>query len=156
MRFRLWWLGGAGDRRTIHWRSWDSLCTPKCLGGLGFRDMAVFNEVCRQALRFTSAPNSLLGKVMRAKYYPHSTFLDSALDLVCSHSWRSIWGSKALLKEGLIWRVGNGRDIKVWSDPWVADEHGRFLTSSLVVGNLQANKPSSSHNRGLKKTKWLL
>lgn len=32
---RLWW-GQTGTKRKMHWKSWDSLCTPKCLGGLGY------------------------------------------------------------------------------------------------------------------------
>ena len=24
-----------------------------------------------------------------------------------------------LLKEGLIWRIGNGADVKIWKDPWL-------------------------------------
>lgn len=33
--------------------------------------------------------------------------------------WRSIWGGKALLLEGLKWRVGDGRSINVWEDAWL-------------------------------------
>ncbi|XP_021721052.1 uncharacterized protein LOC110688593 [Chenopodium quinoa] len=49
-----------------------------------------------------------------------------------SYSWRSIWSSKALVKEGILWKVGNGRNIHLWKDPWVADAEGRFLTSTTV------------------------
>lgn len=24
-----------------------------------------------------------------------------------------------LLKEGLIWRIGNGKSVKIWVDPWL-------------------------------------
>lgn len=43
---------------------------------------------------------------------------------------KSIWSSKALIKEGCLWRVGNGENIGVWSDPWIADEEGRFALSN--------------------------
>jgi hypothetical protein len=32
---------------------------------------------------------------------------------------RSIWNSKKLLKEGLIWRVGDETKIRIWEDPWL-------------------------------------
>ncbi|XP_056695214.1 uncharacterized protein [Spinacia oleracea] len=127
---KFWW-GGSGENRGVHWMNWDSMCAPKCLGGLGFRDLTIFNEALlgKQAWRLMSAPESLFGRVMRGKYYPNGEFLDSALGLSCSYSWRSIWGAKALLKEGLIWRVGNVSNINVWSDPWLTDEKGRFILS---------------------------
>jgi len=24
-----------------------------------------------------------------------------------------------LLKEGIIWRIGDGNQVKIWSDPWI-------------------------------------
>jgi hypothetical protein len=36
-----------------------------------------------------------------------------------SYSWRSIVKGINLLKEGLIWRVGDGSSINIWSDPWL-------------------------------------
>ena len=36
-----------------------------------------------------------------------------------SYSWRSIVRSLQALKEGLIWRVGDGSQINIWLDHWV-------------------------------------
>lgn len=36
-----------------------------------------------------------------------------------SFIWRSIFGARELLKEGLIWRVGDGRSIRIWGDRWL-------------------------------------
>ncbi|XP_057246871.1 uncharacterized protein LOC130589579 [Beta vulgaris subsp. vulgaris] len=33
-----------------------------------------------------------------------------------------------------MWRVGGGRNINIWSDPWVGDERGRFILSNRVEG----------------------
>ncbi|XP_021731316.1 uncharacterized protein LOC110698225 [Chenopodium quinoa] len=127
---RSFW-GQKGTRRKIHWKSWASLCTPKCLGGMGFRDLSDINDALlgRQAWRLVHKENSLLGKVMKAKYYPNCSFLESALGYGGSYSWRSIWSSKALVKEGVTWTIGTGSLVNVWKDPWLAVEHGRFVTS---------------------------
>jgi hypothetical protein len=36
-----------------------------------------------------------------------------------SFAWRSIQGSRDLIKDGLIWRVGNGKKIRIWKDKWL-------------------------------------
>lgn len=38
------WLGQRGDRRKIHWVKWDDLTKAKAIGGMGFRDLAIFND----------------------------------------------------------------------------------------------------------------
>ena len=39
-----YWWGVEGGKKKLHWRSWDWLTTPKFMGGLGFRDMKIFNQ----------------------------------------------------------------------------------------------------------------
>jgi hypothetical protein len=38
----LWWSIEEGKRK-LHWRSWEWLSAPETLGGMGFRDIALFN-----------------------------------------------------------------------------------------------------------------
>lgn len=33
-----------------------------------------------------------------------------------------------------MWRVGDGKSIDLWSDPWVGDEAGRFIMSEKIAG----------------------
>jgi hypothetical protein len=45
--------------------------------------------------------------------------LEANLRQTPSFAWRSILSSKDLIKEGLIWRIGNGRTIQIWGDKWL-------------------------------------
>ncbi|XP_048502752.1 uncharacterized protein LOC125498565 [Beta vulgaris subsp. vulgaris] len=132
---QFWWGSSATQRKT-HWKNWDAMCSLKCLGGMGFKDLRVFNDALlgRQAWRLVREPHSLMARVMKAKYYPNHEFLDAYLGTSVSYSWKSIWSSKALLKEGVVWRVGTGANIHIWEDPWVVDEEGRFITSTPTAG----------------------
>jgi hypothetical protein len=39
-----------------------------------------------------------------------------------SYSWRSILKGVELLKEGLIWRIGDGSNVDIWRDQWLASD----------------------------------
>jgi len=91
------------------------------MGGMGFRDLKNFNEalLAKQAWRLATDDKSLLHRVLKAKYFPHSSFLEAFRGNNSSYTWRSIWGAKCLLLEGLKWRIGNGKSVRVWVDNWV-------------------------------------
>ena len=40
---RFFW-GQKGDSRKIHWVKWQELCKSKNQGGMGFKDLAMFND----------------------------------------------------------------------------------------------------------------
>lgn len=117
---RYWW--SQQDKiHKIHWLSWEKLSRPKKKGGLGFRDLHLFNQamLARQAWRLLTCPDNLCAKVLKAKYYPDNSLLQCQVRGGISYSWRSILFGLELLREGIIWRVGNGSSINIWHDPWL-------------------------------------
>lgn len=38
------WWGIEDGKRKMHWKKWEDLCKPKCMGGLGFRQLISFNN----------------------------------------------------------------------------------------------------------------
>jgi hypothetical protein len=49
-------------------------------GGMGFHDLQKFNQalLARQAWRLLVRPDSLCARIMKAKYYPNGTLLDTS------------------------------------------------------------------------------
>jgi hypothetical protein len=39
-----YWWGSSADNRRMHWLKWDSLTRPNAKGGMGFRDLPLFNK----------------------------------------------------------------------------------------------------------------
>ena len=68
------WWGQRENERKVHWRSWIRMCSPKKDGGMGFRDLRLFNKalLAKQGWKLIQHPNSLIGRIYKAKYYPHS------------------------------------------------------------------------------------
>ena len=40
---KFWW-GHRGDRRKIHWIKWEEMTKSKSVGGMGFRDLDMYND----------------------------------------------------------------------------------------------------------------
>ncbi|XP_021736605.1 uncharacterized protein LOC110703173 [Chenopodium quinoa] len=120
-------IDSGGVRRLIkgrlHWQSWDALCRPKALGGMGFRDLKCFNLslLAKQIWRLQSNPNTLLFKVLKARYFKYSSILKANRGHDPNYIWRSIWGAKGLFRDGLAWKIGNGRDANIWSGTWLVN-----------------------------------
>ncbi|KAL4361294.1 hypothetical protein GQ457_04G002860 [Hibiscus cannabinus] len=115
-----WWRNSTSSKG-IHWSSWASLCLPKSHGGMGFRDMSKFNIalLAKQGWRILNNPSSLLARVMKARYFPKSDFMNASLGSSPSYTWRSIYSARGLLEQGIGWRVGTGLNISVWNDAWI-------------------------------------
>jgi hypothetical protein len=121
---RRYWWGAENGKRKTHWISWDIMMRPKNYGGIGFRDMRLFNQalLARQAWRLLQFPDTLCAQILKAKYYPNGVLLDTVFSGNGSSTWHAIEYGLELLKQGVIWRVGNGAHIRAWRDPWIPRE----------------------------------
>ncbi|EEC80386.1 hypothetical protein OsI_22511 [Oryza sativa Indica Group] len=119
--------GTEKGKRKTHWKSWECLTRPKSNGGLGFRDFRLFNQalLARQAWRLIVNPDSLCARVLKAKYFPNGSLVDTSFGGNASPVWKAIEYGLSLLKEGIIWRIGNGKSVRIWRDPWLPRDFSR-------------------------------
>ena len=73
-------------------------------------------------------------RILKARYFKNSEFLSSDLGDNPSYIWRSIWAAKGTLVSGCRWRVGDGKSIKIWGDPWLQDTVSARISSPQVFG----------------------
>ena len=117
------------------WMSWKKLCKSKLYGGMGFRNLEVFNLalLAKQGWQILSNPNSLMARVYKAKYFPYDDILNAKLGSNPSYAWRSMFNSLEVIRKGTRWRVGNGKRIHLWEDKWLPTPTTHKVISTLRV-----------------------
>ena len=97
---RNFWWGQKVNEKKIAWLSWEKLCEPKCIGGMGFKKLQQFNLalLAKQGWRLQTNQNSLVYQVLKAKYFPRCDFIEASLGNNPSFSWRSIMSTQKLVR----------------------------------------------------------
>ncbi|XP_042983363.1 uncharacterized protein LOC122312776 [Carya illinoinensis] len=122
MMAKFWW-GDHSRENKIHWCRWEKLCVSKFQGGMGFRDLHLFNLalLAKQGWRLLRNVDSLFYKVYKAKYFPNSCLFEAKAGANSSYVWKGIWEALDCLRKGCRWRVGNGQTVRIFKDPWVPE-----------------------------------
>lgn len=99
---------------------------------MGFRKLEEFNRalLANQFWRLMRRPDSLASQVLKARYFRHGNIMEARLGNNPSFVWRSLLWSKDIIERGSVWRVGDGKSIKLFEDKWVPS-----LTSKISVPN---------------------
>ena len=118
--WKFWW-GERGNQRKTHWVKWVDLCEPKSEGGMGFKELLLFNDslLAKQTWRLLHNKNSLFYRIFKSKFFPNCSIMEAKEGRGGSYAWKSILHGREVIRQGAKWRVGNGESIKVWEDNWL-------------------------------------
>ena len=129
----LW--GSTDEKKKMHMVSWEKVCRPKNLGGLGLYATKSRNIALLAKLnwRVMEESDSLWAKTLVSKYCPNG-IMDEKLVTRRSGSsnWKGLKIGHEVFKRGIRWVVNNGHDVSFWHDLWVGDKP----LWSLVYGPL--------------------
>lgn len=109
--------------------SWSRLGKAKNADGLAFKSLHHFN-----LWHLISNLNSLAAQVLKARYFSQSSFLEAPLGSNPSFTWRSLWMSQEVIRQGSHWRVGSGDAINIWHDHWLGDALNLCVTTEPIAG----------------------
>lgn len=118
---RNFYWGQKQNERRMAWVAWHKTQQSKKAGGLGMRDLRTFNKalLAKQAWRILTNKKSLLGRILKMKYFPNTDFMKAKVSPNASFTWRSICSARDIIEKGAMKVVGKGNTISIWKDPWV-------------------------------------
>jgi len=127
---------------------WDKICRPKQLGGLGIRKSAAVNTtfLAKLGWKILTQPENFWVQQMRVKYGSLDHFFDCRSKRSDSWVWKCLLRLRPFIKQGIRWKVGNGRSIHFWTDSWCSEDS---LVSMLDV------EPASLPKVGIKVSEFI-
>ncbi|XP_019432100.1 PREDICTED: uncharacterized protein LOC109339150 [Lupinus angustifolius] len=136
--------GNKGGTRGIMWIAWDTIYKPKKNGGLGVKNLAIFNKalLCKWKWRRLKEPISLWVSILNSKYGTGLDLLHSSGDFV----WWKYLGSLsrdldcvgADFEQNVSKVIGDGNSTRFWLECWCGNQSLRQLYPRLYM--LAANK----------------
>lgn len=110
---KFWWKSN-NNSNGIHWKKFETLCSPKAKGGLCFKEYNKLNT-------------ALLSKqVWRLMQDPTSYWASSWV-------WKSLIHGRKLLKDGGRWSIGTNSSVNITDDSWLSSGN-----RVIVVANATA------------------
>ena len=97
------------------------MCQDKGQGGMGFKDLTMFNEamLAKLAWRLLHDDNSLFYRVFKARFFPRETILEAKESSSTSYAWKSILKGRDVILKGALWRIGDGKRVRILGDNWL-------------------------------------
>ncbi|XP_059451038.1 uncharacterized protein LOC132181824 [Corylus avellana] len=122
---KFWWGFPQDKRHNLSFLSWDSICQPKSLGGLGISSMKFLNSslLARLGWKLTSNEPLLWVDALKGKYLQQGfSFLEAPYNPVSSWLWKGLIKNRKVVEKGACWSISSGVNIPIWSSPWIPSQ----------------------------------
>ncbi|XP_056685626.1 uncharacterized mitochondrial protein AtMg00310-like [Spinacia oleracea] len=120
--------------------SWNKICQPKSMGGLGLHKTRPLNQAFLAKLGWKILQNdqSLWVSLIRKKYLTNTTFFEYNPKPKDSSIWKHILNQREILHKGIRWKIENGKSINFWLDNWVIQDN-LLNHLNLNISNVNTN-----------------
>jgi hypothetical protein len=138
----LW--GGSIEDKKLCWIKWDQICLSKAQGGLGVKNLALFNKalLCKWKWRFLTEDDALWAALLRFRYghLPSIVLTGNTLSNNAKSSiwWRDIIGLERENDDNWFMSnigsmVGDGKNIGFWRFKWYGGQSFSALFPDLFA-----------------------
>ena len=124
--------------------SWESICKPKCEGGLGIRKLEEVQEVfqLKRVWKYFSTGSSLWVEWLKENVFKRKCYWEIQTSQRLSPTVRGMIGIRDTVREFLRWSVGHGRAATFWFDWW--SDLGPLITALGEAGPHDLRIPISA------------
>lgn len=94
----------------------------------------MFNEamLAKLAWRLLKDDNLLFCRVFKARFFPNGSLLYAKESPSASYTWKSILKERDVISKGVLWRVGDGKQIRILGDNWLPIKNRAKITSPVL------------------------
>jgi len=131
------WIGKKSNE-WMHLISWKNLAKPKKTGGWGIQNIFYFGKAlaAKSLWRCLMVPG-LWHDVIIKKHLKKKTmeewFMQGRKNWAgTSNFWRALTSSVSIITYWLVWKPGNGRDIRIGDDPMVGSHTYYKLSRNII------------------------
>eukprot|EP00253_Pinus_taeda_P009579 PITA_09579 len=132
----LW--AGSNENTVLPWVAWDKIARPKEWGGWGIKRLPDFSLslAAKSGWRLISMEN-LWTRVIKRKYIDPIPLEDwiRSQDKKSKQSsviWKATVEAFTVIDQGLAWKVGDGKNVRIGRDPWVGCNESYALSPDLL------------------------
>lgn len=110
--------------------AWQDCCYPKKEGGLGFKDLIIWNDaaVLHQIWRIVKKDKSLWITWLYETFFNSKPFWYMKIPSKCAWSLQKIFKHRDKCLPFVSYQIGSDSNFLLWNDPWL---HGRSLLQTL-------------------------
>jgi len=100
--------------------AWSEVCYPKKEGGLGLKDLEVWNisSMLRHVWTLFACAGSIWVAWIQAYMLKGRSFWSVSIPQSCSWCWRKVLKLRFIAKNFIKFEVGDGKMIHLWQDNW--------------------------------------
>ena len=114
-----WWGFPSKKTKNLSLKAWDSICSPKALGGLGIRKIRDVNLalISKLGWQLLNNSDSLWVSQMQGKYLNSSSFLSPSPISSSSWLWKGILKIYSFISKGACFKIHRCSSLSIWSSP---------------------------------------
>jgi hypothetical protein len=119
---KFWWGYPQDKKHCLSLLSWQNICKPKALGGLGIHSMESLNNtlLARLGWKLTSNQSSFWVDSLRSKYLKNGvSFLNASPNPMSSWIWKGLLKNRKVVEKGACISISSGVHVDIWNSPWI-------------------------------------
>ncbi|XP_020264999.1 uncharacterized protein LOC109840677 [Asparagus officinalis] len=135
------WTGNIDNNAFKCMVSWKRVCLTKTEGGLGVKDLKVFNSsLLAKWLWKCLDRNSTIGAFLHQLYATRNYNIQtSSINTLNSSFWNAIISHNEVFLHNIEWKLGTGDNIRFWEDKWLGANSLASLYPSLYKLSFSTN-----------------